>query len=393
MPLVELGPEGPTDDVLDAARRLSPSIAERANEIEEQRHVPIDLINEMRSGGLFHMLVPADIGGRGTDPVTAARVVEEVAMADGSAGWCVMIGNQNGAFSGLIDQDFAREAWGGGGIAAGTARPIGRAVIKGERGSGYVVSGRWPFASGSSHADWFAAECLVYDGDSQVLDAKGDALSRMVVVPRHEVTIHDTWHTTGLRGTASNDFSVDGAFVPEERGFQMLVDPPKNAWPLYSAWPLLFVNHGSQSTGVARAAINEAMRIINSKRGWGDQPLSASLRMQSVIAEATVALESARAYMYQAATELWESVVAGNAADPLLSARSRLATSHASRASVHAVDLVHAAVGTTALFPSSPLERHFRDIHMAAAHVMVGQMTFEAAGRVELGREAEFPFF
>lgn len=79
--------------------------------------------------------------------------------------------------------------------------------------------------------------------------------------------------------------------------------------------------------------------------------------------------------------------------DVLLSARLRLATSHASRASVKTVDLVHAAVGTSALFPSSPLERHFRDIHMAAAHVMVGRMTYEAAGRVELGLSPDFPFF
>ena len=114
--------------------------------------------------------------------------------------------------------------------------------------------------------------------------------------------------------------------------------------------------------------------------------------MQSVIAEATVALESARAYLYQEAAALWESVLAGED-DALLRARVRLATSHASRASVLAVDLVHAAVGTTALFPSSPLERHFRDIHMAAAHVMVGQMTYEAAGRVELGLSPDFPFF
>jgi len=115
--------------------------------------------------------------------------------------------------------------------------------------------------------------------------------------------------------------------------------------------------------------------------------------MQSVIAEATVVLESARAYLYQTGFELWESAQAGRKDDALLRARARLATSHASRASVHAVDLVHSAVGTTALFPSSPLERHFRDIHMAAAHVMVGQMTYEAAGRVELGLSPDFPFF
>ena len=76
-----------------------------------------------------------------------------------------------------------------------------------------------------------------------------------------------------------------------------------------------------------------------------------------------------------------------------LRARTRLATSHAVKSSVQAVDLVHASVATSSIFTSSALERPFRDIHTAAAHVMIGSMTFEAAGRVELGQPAEFPFF
>ena len=71
----------------------------------------------------------------------------------------------------------------------------------------------------------------------------------------------------------------------------------------------------------------------------------------------------------------------------------RLATSHAARAAVHAVDLVHAALATSAIFTASPLERQFRDIHTAVAHVMIGPLTFESAGRVELGLEPNFPFF
>lgn len=380
-------------NLLAEARALAPSVAERAAEIEQDRCVPMDIVEQFRAAGFFHMLVPADLGGRETDPVTAAKVVEEIAAADGSAGWVIMIANQNAAFSGLIESNHARAIWGNGGIACGTARPIGKAIWKDGSEPGFMVSGRWPFASGSSHADWFAGECVVYDGDSPRLDAKGDQVTRMVVAPRGEVTIHDTWFTTGLRGTASNDFSIDGAFVPAGRGFQMLVDAPKHPWPLFTALPLMFVNHGSQATGVARGAIREAVRIANTKKGWGDQPLSSGLRMQSVIAEATVALESARSYLWQTSGELWDAALAGKQEAPLLRSRVRLANSHAARASVHAVDLVHSAMGTTALFPSTPLERAFRDIHMAAAHVMIGQMTFEAAGRVELGKDAEFPFF
>ena len=74
-------------------------------------------------------------------------------------------------------------------------------------------------------------------------------------------------------------------------------------------------------------------------------------------------------------------------------ARLRLATSHAAAASVRAVDLVHGALATSSIFTSSALERPFRDLHTAAAHVMIGPMTFEAAGRVLLDRDSQFPFF
>ena len=234
--------------ILEAVRALEPSIRARADEIEEQRQLPSDLVEEMRAAGLFELLVP----GNSVDPVTAARVVEEASAADGSAGWCVMIAAQNNALGGFMPDAEVRAVWGDRRIVAGVARPIGRAVATTDPEDGYVVSGRWPFASGSSHADFFCAECMVYDGDEPRLDAEGNGVSRMLYVPRSEVTLHDTWHTTGLRGTASNDFSVEGAFVPAARGFQMLVTPPASDSPMYRAAPLIFMNHGAQSLGVGR---------------------------------------------------------------------------------------------------------------------------------------------
>ena len=54
---------------------------------------------------------------------------------------------------------------------------------------------------------------------------------------------------------------------------------------------------------------------------------------------------------------------------------------------------MHSAVGTASIFRDNPLERYHRDIHVAAAHVMIGRMTYEAAGRVELGMAPDFPYF
>ncbi len=389
---IDLSP-APSSPLIDAAIALQPLIRERADDIERDRQLPSEVVEAIRGAGLFHLTLPEDLGGVGADPVTAARVVEEVAFADGSAGWCVMIANQNCAILGSFPPEETRNMMANRAVMCGTARPIGRAVAT---EGGYLVTGRWPFASGSSHASWFGGECVVYDGDQPRLDADGNQVTRMIPMPRDSVTIHDTWDTTGLRGTASNDFSCENVFVPEARGAQMLVTPPQHPWPLFRAPALVFTNHGSQALGVARAAIENVAAIGKAKSGYGsDAPMAQSPRLQAPIAEATALVESARHYLYAVTGQLWDALNSGATDEDtaLLRSRVRLATSNAASASVRAVDLVHAAIGTASLFRKNPIERHFRDIHMAAAHVMIGPLTYEAAGRVELGLEAQFPFF
>lgn len=382
-----------TVDPIAVAKSLAPLITEHAKATDEGRRVPQVVIDAMVDAGLFHMYLPRDINGNEQDPITAAKAVEAVSAIDGSAGWCVMIAGQNAAFAGYMDPAAARSIWGPRDIVCGTARPIGRAVATNSPEAGFVVSGRWPFASGSSHATWFAGECLVYDGDNVRKTADGNDVTRMTVFPRESAVVHDTWDTTGLRGTASNDFSCDGVFVPHARGASLGVDPQQHPWALYRGLPVVFANHGSQALGVAAGAIAEARTIAMSKNVWGGVAISSVLRMQSVIAEATVLVDSARTYLYAKTGELWEEFQAGRDGTPELRANVRLATSHAARASVQAVDLLYQALATSAIMRSSPLERRFRDIHTAGAHVMVGQLTYEAAGRVALGRDAEFPFF
>jgi alkylation response protein AidB-like acyl-CoA dehydrogenase len=382
-----------TTDAVATARALAPTLRTFSDQIDRERKLPAEAVKLLRDANLFGVVVPEAMGGLDLDPVAAGRVVEEVAAADGSAGWCIMIASQNAMLAGFLPEVDAHEVLDNRQIVCGTARPTGRAVITNDPAPGYRVSGRWPFASGSSHADWFVAECTVYEGDAPKLDPQGNALTRVTVVPRASVTIHDTWHTTGLRGTASNDFSCENVFVPASRGFQMLVDPPVSKSPVYQAFPLVFINHGTHSLGIARSAIEATVETAKSKAGWGGVIIREVPRIQALVAEATVIHAAASEYLYKVAGDLWAEVLAGRPDNAPLRARVRLANSHAATASTHAVDLLHRALGTTSIFTTSPLERHFRDIHTAAAHVMIGAMTYEAAGRVELGLDAQFPFF
>ncbi|HLF70654.1 MAG TPA: acyl-CoA dehydrogenase family protein, partial [Dehalococcoidia bacterium] len=295
--------------LIEAARSLAPRIRELAPQIEKDGQLPAELVDTMRSAGFFHLMLSPEVGGCDVDPVTAARVVEEVAAADGSAGWCLMIAAQTAGFAGLLSPEQARTVYGNGGIVAGVANPIGRAIPASSPEEGYVATGRWPFASGSSHANWFAGECTVYDGDQPAKDENGNEVLRLAFVSRDQVTVHQTWNTTGLRGTASNDFSIDGVFVPAARAVSM--DFAGQDAPILRAMPLLFINHGGHALGVARGAIESATAIAKKKRGWGGVPLQDTARLQAALAEATVLVESAAEHLYGAAGRLWQQAMAG----------------------------------------------------------------------------------
>jgi alkylation response protein AidB-like acyl-CoA dehydrogenase len=378
-------------DPLAAARALAPEVRAAADETEAQRHIPSALVERLRDAGLFHMTLPKDVGGLECDPVTASRVVEEIAAADGSTGWVLMLANQTTFFAGFLPSEQSRLFWGDGAINCGVARPIGRAVPR--DGGGYTVSGRWPFASGSSHADWFMGECLVYagDGTEPLKDADGNPVVKSVLMPRADVTVLDTWHTIGLRGTASNDFTVESVHVPDECVLQP--GAPAHDWAGFRAMPLFVMNHGSHALGLARAALAAALEVVRTKRGWGGVPLKDTGRMQQAIAEGTAMIGAASAYLYATGEAFWQAVLAGEEPDARARARVRLAAAHAANESIRAVDLLHRSLATSAVQQSSPLDRIFRDIHTAGAHVMIGPLVYEAAGRAELGVPVDFPFF
>src|SRR5207248_1964900 len=98
--------------LLDAARALRPLIEASADQIERECQLTEPVVEALASAGLFTMLVPRELGGAQIDPVTYVRIVEEIAQADGSTGWCVMTGAVVGLSAGSLREDAARSIWG-----------------------------------------------------------------------------------------------------------------------------------------------------------------------------------------------------------------------------------------------------------------------------------------
>jgi alkylation response protein AidB-like acyl-CoA dehydrogenase len=146
--------------VLRDVRALHATIEERALEIEATRQLPMDLVEALRSCGVFRMYVPKSHGGLGLDFLDSLEVIIELAAADGSVGWTAMIGCATpwmlvGLQRKTFDSIYASTP---DVIHAGSTVPAGTA----ERApGGYRVTGRWPFASGCRHADWMLGVCVI----------------------------------------------------------------------------------------------------------------------------------------------------------------------------------------------------------------------------------------
>lgn len=371
---------GTSGSAKDAARSLAPLAREQAEASERERTLAPPVVEALRRSPLPSLLVPASLGGGESEPASLVAALEELAGADGSTGWCAMVAATSGLVAAYLDPGFARDAFGPGRIVGGVYAPLGRARRVDD---GFVLSGRWPFASGCKHADTLLGGALV-EGDSPA--------PRLLVFDAGDATIHDTWDVSGLRGTGSHDIEVAGLLVPAERTTVLGADRPRHEGALYAFPPfgLLALGIAAVSLGIARGAIGDLVELASTKRpGGSKRTLAERAGVQADVARAEALVSAGRAFVDDAAGEAWDAAVAGGVIPVAERARLRLAATHATRSAADAVDLMYEAAGGSAIYARSPLQRRFRDVHAATAHMMVSPATFELTGRIALGLETD----
>ncbi len=370
-----------------AISALAPEISSRSREFESVRRLPADLARKLAEAGLFRSAIAKVYGGTELTPADSIRLIEEVSRADGSVGWCVMIGSVTGVLSGFLPEKSAREIYGSDPlvITAGAVAPSGRAVTT---DGGYIVNGRWQWGSVTQNCNWIVGGSLVLEGGQPRLYPSGDPEIRLMLFSAEQVEILDSWDSSGLRGTGSHDFQVKDAFVPADRSIALGVAPPVVKTPLYR-FPfigLLAIGVCGVSLGIARRAIDEFIDLANKKTPtWERRPIAQSARVQERVAEAEAALRSSRAFLFEAIGAAWEAASAGR--DPSLEMRRdiRLAAANVSWQAVKAVDQMYSMGGGSVVHSSNPIQRCFRDVHVITQHVMVNRSVYETAGKLFLG--------
>jgi alkylation response protein AidB-like acyl-CoA dehydrogenase len=321
------------------------------------------------------------------------QVCETLARGNGSAAWCVFIGSTSQYLIGALPQrqrDLMLADLNV--ITSGVFADSGTILPCEKDGEpGYLVNGHWRWGSGCRNAAWIS-------GGVHEIDADGNASTRTPAITRaffepEEIQILDNWQVSGLRGTGSSDYVANDVWLPAERMATSIDATPFADEPIYRfpRFGLLAIPIGAIALGMARASIDEVLRVAQEKTPQGSRrTLAMRTALHRDVAVYDTELRAARTLFYADIDAAWQRAQTGP--EDLHERRAlRTANIHALTTSIRVIDRMYTAVGGTSVFEDSCLQQHFRDVHVASQHMMVGEPVMELAGRVLLGLDAEAP--
>ena len=374
-----------THTLVETAQTIAAEIAPRGPEIEALRRLPTDIATRLGEAGFYRMYVSESAGGLEVPPSIAAQVVEAVAEGDAASAWVTFIGATTGLAFGRLTDDATRELLANpANLVSGVFAALGTAT---KVAGGFRVNGTWQWGSGSGNAQWVGGGCVLVEDGQPLTNSAGLPRNHMLFFPAADVISLDTWHVSGLSGTGSTAFQVKDLFVPEHRaaGYQVK-SPPDRPLFRFPGFSPLAQGVAAVGLGIARASITELVKVAGEKkRGGSSSPLAEKSYVQMEVARAEARLRSARAFFYGAIDAGWEAAQVGGPVAIHHSRDMRLATWHAMQESAAVVDMMYNLAGGNSIYDISPLQRQFRDVHVATQHFMVSPSIAETAGRLFLG--------
>jgi len=369
--------------LLASVEEVRDTVAASSDESEQIGTLAQDAVDAIRDSGLFKLKLPECLGGVEADPVTQIEVIEALSYIDASAGWCLMIGassiGQPGAFAG---DEAVAEIFRDGRVPTASGSTALRGVATPVDG-GYLLSGRWPFASGVRHSEWVTVAATV----ENPRDAGPVRLS--LVFPVRDGHIHDNWHVTGLEGSGSNDISASELFVPASFTWDPTVWEPKRGGAIYRMGRPGFVanDHCGVALGIARRALDEIVSSAHT-RMRGNPPvrsLADREAFRGAVASCDFRLRAARALAHDVAEKAYQTACSGHVPDTAAQSEMRAVCAYVTETCAEVATIAFRYAGGSAIHRSNILQRCLRNINAAAQHFMVSDAALENYGASLLG--------
>ena len=351
-------------DLLDSIRQRRREFETAGDKAQELRMLPAETVRTLRDMGAFWLKTPAELGGTPLAPLDFCDVLEEFAYADTTTAWIVMVGNGGtGTAGGWLPDAGARQVFAPGRpppLVVGTPGPrgTGRAVA-----GGYVVSGRWGFASGIAHADWLLAGFR--DTDDRLL---------VGVVPREHAQVVGSWRVAGLQGTGSFDFRLDEVFVPAELTFERAASACRGG-ALFRQEAHVFL-----SNEVPPLCVGVARRALDEMTGLAELASSGAV-FRAELGRAETRVRAARLLHRDAVGAAWTAARASGGTPESVHIAVAAASVYAVETCADVIAGLFRYGGDQVLSLSSPMQRYLRDTLAARQHIGVSEENYERAGR------------
>jgi alkylation response protein AidB-like acyl-CoA dehydrogenase len=364
-------PPSPDVALVRRATELRPLIRAHADEGEAQRRIPEPVIEALKDAGLLHIVIPKRLGGEGTNFRTFMEATAEVARADGATGWVHALLNVCTWFVTTYSEQAQQDVFGG------HPKALSGAVLAPTRqvrhvDGGIVMSGRWPYATGSWHADWSGLGVVLAE------DPDGSPQVGLALVPISELRIEETWDMTGMAATGSNTLVAEEVFVPSHR-IQAMADLARGVHareytdePVARAsfMPVAGVALCFALLGIARGVLDETLQRVPEKpvvhsvyRHTSDSPAH-----QMAIAEAASQIDLAYLVAARACSDIDRAAEAGEEVPLAVRARVRMDTGQAVVLCREAIDRLLTVNGPSVMKTGSVIGRLWRDAEVASRH-------------------------
>jgi alkylation response protein AidB-like acyl-CoA dehydrogenase len=390
MATIDTAQKVPTlEQLLERVDEIAPILERNAARTEADRRVAQENIDALAAAGVFKVTVPRRFGGYEMTVREKLEVSARVGETCGSTGWVVALINVCNWMAGVLPERAQQDIFGANPDArvAGVLNPSSEvARVDG----GYRLSGKWPWASGSWHADWALVGMMVPGADGRFVD------QALAFIPMSDLSINETWFVAGMKGTGSNTIVAEDVFVPEHRIYSV-VRAMDNEYAtehgdetLYrsSFIPLLTVVLAGPQLGMGRAALRYVMEKAP-KRGitytkFERQTESTAFQLQ--IADAAMLIDTAHLHVLRATADIDAAAARGEKLSYLMRARARNDTAYAITKIREAIDVLISAHGASSFADASPLQRHWRDSNTAGRHAVIDPLVNqEVYGKALLG--------
>ena len=381
-----------SDGVLEAARGLGPEIEAAAPEIDRSRRLPASLLDSLHEHRMFRMLLPKPFGGLEVPPPLFFKTISEIARHDGSTAWCLCQANGCAMAAAYLAPEVAEEMWGGdpAAVLAWGPGPAEAHEVEG----GYRVSARIAFASGARHATWLGAHMPVVDdnGERQRMP-DGSPLIRSFLMPASSIEIEDIWNTIGLRGTASDGYTLKDRFVPaayttvrDEADYRQYEVPLY----LFASMNMYAMGFAGTALGIAEGVLDAFLALAQDKTPrLHKSRLADNDLVQYETAQAVARIRSARAFVLSEVEDIWAATQNADRLEVEDRVRIRLASTFAIHEAKTAADLLYDAAGASAIFAEASFERRFRDLHSVTQQLQGRKSHFRTVGAYLMGHPAD----